>query len=56
MLIRALLVEDDPDFAGLVHLWLSSRSGSVHFDLTWRATLGSALLFEERGGSGHLNS
>jgi DNA-binding response OmpR family regulator len=44
MLIRALLIENDAEFAELVKFWLE-ESSSVQFDVHWEATLFGALSY-----------
>ena len=45
MLIRALAIEDDPDFAKLVKHWLARHEKSVQFELHIEDTLAGALSF-----------
>ena len=45
MLIHALLIEDDTDFAELVTFWLTGEDGSIQFDLHWETTLSGALIY-----------
>jgi len=41
--LNVLLIEDSPDYAGLVQQWLSSTEGDVTFVLNWTDTLAAGL-------------
>lgn len=45
MLINVLLIEDDPDFAGLVKWYLSSSNTPIRFELHWEESLAGALAY-----------
>ncbi|MEZ5399870.1 MAG: response regulator [Bryobacteraceae bacterium] len=50
--VRVLLIEDCPDYAGVVHDWLSALADeeSAGFDLVWRQSLGEGLERVRDGG------
>lgn len=41
--LNVLLIEDSPDYAGLVQQWLSSAEGDIAFVLNWTDTLAAGL-------------
>jgi Flp pilus assembly CpaE family ATPase len=48
--ISVLLIEDNPEFAGLVQHWLATCGGEVAFALSWADTLAGGLSQIARGG------
>lgn len=48
--ISVLLIEDNPEFAGLVQHWLATCGGDVAFALSWADTLAGGLSQIGRGG------
>src|SRR5690349_20911677 len=48
--LNVLLIEDSPDYAGLVQHWLSSTGEDVAFVLNWTDTLAAGLDRLARGG------
>jgi len=48
--ISVLLIEDNPEFAGLVQHWLATSGGDVPFSLSWADSLSSGLAQIGRGG------
>lgn len=48
--MTVLLIEDNPDFAKLVHHWLIGEKGASEFKLEWRDTLARGLERLSQGG------
>src|SRR5689334_10572198 len=48
--LNVLLIEDNPDYAGLVQQWLSGMGEEVAFALNWTDTLTAGLDRLARGG------
>jgi Flp pilus assembly CpaE family ATPase len=48
--VSILLIEDNPEFAGLVQHWLATCGGGVAFALSWADTLSNGLSQLARGG------
>jgi Flp pilus assembly CpaE family ATPase len=48
--LTVLLIEDDPDYAGLVQMWLAAAGDQVSFVLSWTDTLSAGLNRLSRGG------
>jgi Flp pilus assembly CpaE family ATPase len=48
--LNVLLIEDNPDYAGLVQQWLAATSDQVSFVLIWTDTLSDGLNRLSRGG------
>lgn len=48
--LNVLLIEDNPDYAGLVQVWLAGAGDQVSFVLNWTDSLGTGLSRLSRGG------